>query len=442
MQRVLTAIGAAVVLAAAVLGYLLLGGEEPATPVAEGPDDAASPAVTQQAAAPEPSDQSAPPAVPPAASKAASETPAAAAQAPDQQAPDQQATDPQAAAQPVIRIKPREPAAPATPAPEAPAGTTAEIQDQARQQAQSTAEAPAATPAPSAQPDSAAPSFDVVRVEKSGDTVIAGRAEPDSEVNVKTQSGETIGKARADGSGSWAIVAETPLAPGSHEIGIEAQDSAGETHLSKDVVVVVVPEPAAASAPSGPSASSTAATPASETQVLAVLTPREGSGPSKVVQQPESGDGIAQGDLVLDSVDYDEEGRVTVGGRAAPGSRVLLYLDNRLVGDAISGDGGRWSHAPEQPVAEGLHSLRVDQVDPDGNVLARVETPFSREAVRVAEATEDFVIVQPGNSLWRIARSSYGRGIRYTVIYQANRDQIRDPDLIYPGQVFEIPKSR
>ncbi|GAB4224146.1 MAG: hypothetical protein Tsb0032_28100 [Kiloniellaceae bacterium] len=272
--------------------------------------------------------------------------------------------------------------------------------------------------------------------------MIAGRAEPDSEVNVKTQDGETIGKARADRSGSWAIVTETPLAPGSHEIGIEAQDSAGETHLSKDVVVVVVPEPAAASATSGPSASSTAATPASETQVLAVLTPREGSGPSKVVQQPESGDGIAQGDLVLDSVDYDEEGRVTVGGRAAPGSRVLLYLDNRLVGDAISGDGGRWSHAPEQPVAEGLHSLRVDQVDPDGNVLARVETPFSREAVRVAEATEDFVIVQPGNSLWRIARSSYGRGIRYTVIYQANRDQIRDPDLIYPGQVFEIPKSR
>ena len=48
-------------------------------------------------------------------------------------------------------------------------------------------------------------------------------------------------------------------------------------------------------------------------------------------------------------------------------------------------------------------------------------------------------MVQPGNNLWNISRVLYGRGIRYTVIYQANRDQIRDPDLIYPGQVFKAP---
>src|SRR3546814_375350 len=100
---------------------------------------------------------------------------------------------------------------------------------------------------------------------------------------------------------------------------------------------------------------------------------------------------------------------------------------------------GRWSHAPADPVAEGLHALRVDQVDANGQVLARVETPFSREPVRVAQAGEAFFIVQPGNSLWRIARRTYGRGMQYAVIYQANQDQIRDPDLIYPGQVFELP---
>ena len=290
-------------------------------------------------------------------------------------------------------------------------------------------------------PQGEAPSFDVVRVERSGETVIAGRAEPDSEVNVKTQSGETIGQARADRSGSWAIVTETPLAPGSHEIGIESQDSEGGKHLSKDVVVVVVPEPAAASAPGAGASADSSAAPASGTQVLAVLTPRAGGGASKVVQQPEREDGIAQGDLVLDSVDYDELGRVTIGGRASPGSRMLVYLDNRLVGDSVAGTDGRWSLSPQQPVPEGLHNLRVDQVDRDGSVLARVETPFSRQAVRVAQATEDFVIVQPGNSLWRIARRSYGEGVRYSVIYQANKEQIRDPDLIYPGQVFEIPKD-
>jgi len=50
-----------------------------------------------------------------------------------------------------------------------------------------------------------------------------------------------------------------------------------------------------------------------------------------------------------------------------------------------------------------------------------------------------FIIVQPGNNLWNIARVIYGRGIRYTTIYEANREQIRDPDLIYPGQVFTAP---
>jgi nucleoid-associated protein YgaU len=310
---------------------------------------------------------------------------------------------------PIVRVKPREPAA--TQSAEAPAADEGE--------------------------ESEAPSFDVVRVEKTGETVIAGRAKPDSEVNVTTEDGESLGRAHADRSGTWAIVTEQPLAPGSHEIGIESEDTEGETRLSEEVVVVVVPEPAAVQ-----ESSAAPAKPQARDQVLAVLTPRQGEGASKVLSQtPEAEDGIAAGDLVLDSVDYDETGRVTVGGRASHGSRLRIYLDNRLVGEAVAGPDGRWSHTPEDPVAEGLHALRVDQVADDGSVLARVETPFSREAVRVAEADEEFVIVQPGNSLWRIARRSYGEGIRYTVIYQANKDQIRDPDLIYPGQVFEVPQT-
>jgi nucleoid-associated protein YgaU len=51
----------------------------------------------------------------------------------------------------------------------------------------------------------------------------------------------------------------------------------------------------------------------------------------------------------------------------------------------------------------------------------------------------DYVIVQPGNSLWRIARRLFGSGTEYVQIYGANKTLIRDPDLIYPGQVFEVP---
>jgi nucleoid-associated protein YgaU len=51
----------------------------------------------------------------------------------------------------------------------------------------------------------------------------------------------------------------------------------------------------------------------------------------------------------------------------------------------------------------------------------------------------DTTVVSRGDSLWRISRETYGRGARYSVIYQANQTQIRDPDLIYPGQIFVLP---
>ena len=49
------------------------------------------------------------------------------------------------------------------------------------------------------------------------------------------------------------------------------------------------------------------------------------------------------------------------------------------------------------------------------------------------------MVIQPGNNLWRISRVLYGKGDKYTVLYQANKDQIRNPDLIYPGQIFKTP---
>ncbi|MDH3580432.1 MAG: LysM peptidoglycan-binding domain-containing protein, partial [Hyphomicrobiales bacterium] len=49
------------------------------------------------------------------------------------------------------------------------------------------------------------------------------------------------------------------------------------------------------------------------------------------------------------------------------------------------------------------------------------------------------ILVRRGDTLWHIARRRYGRGIRYTAIYRNNRDQIRNPHLIYPGQEFRLP---
>jgi nucleoid-associated protein YgaU len=186
-------------------------------------------------------------------------------------------------------------------------------------------------------------------------------------------------------------------------------------------------------------------------EALAVIVPRNGGGATQVVQlpsttpsSPATPDAAAprMGALSLDTVDYDNHGDIIVGGHAEPGAEVRVYLDNGLLGRALAGADGRWELRPDQPVPPGLHTLRADQLNADSKVTARVETPFERAApTDLAEtaSTANSIVVQPGNSLWRMARRSYGSGWQYSVIYEANKDQIRDPDLIYPGQVFKLP---
>ena len=116
-----------------------------------------------------------------------------------------------------------------------------------------------------------------------------------------------------------------------------------------------------------------------------------------------------------------------------------LYVDNRPVADAKAGADGEWTVVPATSVALGVHQLRIDQLGPDGHVVTRVEVPFQRTVVAPEAFAGGQAIVQPGQNLWRIARQSYGQGTRYTVIYQANRDQIRDPNRIYSGQIFSVP---
>ena len=290
---------------------------------------------------------------------------------------------------------------------------------------------PAAAPetAGQAKPAEGGPTFDVVRINPRGNAVIAGRAKPNSSVTVY-DGGKEVGTVIADSRGEWVLLPEAPFEPGSRELTLSAKDEGGSVADSGQSVVLVVPgRKEEGSAEEQPSA-------------VAVLVPNVGGG-GTVLQPPssEGGEGIEQDGLSLDIIDYDEKGQVVVGGRAPTGANVQVYIDNELVGGVVAGADGRWQVKPDKPVAPGLHTLRVDQVEPpDAKVVARVETPFSRAAF--AEAAPGTIIVQPGNSLWRIARRTYGHGVRYSLIFEANKNQIRDPDLIYPGQVFSLPKQQ
>ncbi len=259
------------------------------------------------------------------------------------------------------------------------------------------------------------PTFDIVRVDPTGSAVIAGRAEPGSEILLYANRVE-IARATSDARGEWVMVVETPLEEGDQELTLE-MILGGETVVkSEQVVIVAVPERPGV-------------------KPLVVLG-QQGSA-SRILQQP--GDGIMVGDLSLDVIDYDEAGAVILQGRAKPGATVRAYVDNRLIGETESNEDGAWTMTPDQSIAPGIYTLRIDQLASGGAVNARVELPFERAEPEMTKLAAGQVIVQPGNSLWRISRRLYGRGILYTVIYDANKGQIRDPDLIYPGQVFDTP---
>ena len=153
-------------------------------------------------------------------------------------------------------------------------------------------------------------------------------------------------------------------------------------------------------------------------------------------------------DIVVDAISYGAEGDVALAGRGAGSdpATVRIYIDDREISAAPMAPDGNW-RAELPDIDPGVYTLRIDQIDAAGAVESRFETPFQRESPeQIARLRPDgharsgVVTVQPGYTLWGISRSHYGRGILYVQVFEENREQIRDPDLIYPGQVFDIPE--
>lgn len=286
--------------------------------------------------------------------------------------------------------------------------------------AETAEEAPAA-PTPGAEekkPEPNLPSFDIVRVDRTGYAVIAGRAKPGSTATVYAND-EELASAVTGSDGSWAIATETPLDAGAVELTLSMTTTDGQTVRSDETIVIYVPQ--------------------REGDRPLVLRTTPG-GASEVLQEPRDADG-SLGPLALEAIDYDDSGAVILSGRAEPQHVVQVFINGQGLGQTTSGADGRWSLSPSQSIAPGVYTLTIVQLDENGRPAYAIELPFERARPDQIELRDGKVVVQPGNSLWRIARSAYGRGAQYTVIYEANADQIRDPDLIYPGQIFDVPKT-
>ena len=163
----------------------------------------------------------------------------------------------------------------------------------------------------------------------------------------------------------------------------------------------------------------------------------------KVIQDDKRSDDS----LALDSIAYDPLGNVTVGGRSNPSGLVRFYINNEAVSATKTNEAGYWE-ADLSDIIPGTYTLRIDELSLKGDVISRLESPFKREdreklANLIAPSTSpvriNIVTVQPGNTLWAIARKRYGDGLLYVQVFEANRDKIKNPDLIYPGQLFDLP---
>ncbi|SUZ32080.1 hypothetical protein ROE7235_01832 [Roseibaca ekhonensis] len=329
----------------------------------------------------------------------------------------------------------------------------------------------------------AAPQFDIVRVTDLGNVLVAGKAPARVQVAAlidELQVSQTV----SSGAGEFVMMfdvepSRTPrvlelevrlpeggrirsadtlmLAPSSSDLAASAGDA--PRGIAREVATEPLfgapdaparpslPAEADSAAPRSvgppdlPDAVARAQEPEADGTPLAVLLRADGSVQvlGEAPRLPQAGG--AQTSVVIDSVVYDRDGEVVMGGRSGRGlADIQIYLDNQPIIRTRADVDGAWQ-AQLAGIERGVYRLRVDELDAAAQVTSRAEIPFERVTPELARDADGprALIVQPGNTLWDMSEQKYGDGRRFMRIFDANRDQIRDPDLIYPGQVFVVP---
>ena len=195
--------------------------------------------------------------------------------------------------------------------------------------------------------------------------------------------------------------------------------------------------------------------------------------------------------VLIEAADI-EAGKIFIAGKAEPRTSINLYLGNDLLGETQVADNGAFLFEGVKDIKSGRYDIRADMTKGGTSVLARAEvalihepkvaktpkpvlskpeentaepeTQVTKAEVQNASSVESetpqvdeiaiepktvkkeietgaAVIIRRGDNLWTVARRNYGAGIRYTTIFDANRDQVRNPHRIYPGQVLKMPEE-
>ena len=253
-----------------------------------------------------------------------------------------------------------------------------------------------------------APAFDIVRIQPNGNIVVAGRWAPNKKISIAI-NGKIVATEQTNNDGEFVYAPKKPLPAGNYTLSLIGVDTSTK---SSDKVFLYVSEQGY------------------ENSVSLLMTKKG----STLLQTPTM---IRDGDLAVSKIDYLDNGRIVVTGDAMPRLRVSLWLNNTYMGYAhvsdhrhfgLGADVGRLESGKEYELSVRLH-------DGDGNTVTSINHTFIMPEMTGDDDT--FYTVRRGDCLWIIARNFMRRGILFSII--ANRNNIENPDLIFPKQKLKIP---
>ncbi len=283
------------------------------------------------------------------------------------------------------------------------------------------------------------PRFDVAEVDELGNGVFSGRAFRNVRVWLKKLDGSVVGETVSLEDGSFTILTNTPLPEGESVLALVAEEiPGGGIKVASERLVI-------SRFPGGPAlivaqkdTADTVSRILQEPVFKKPLDTAQKSGDNTSVSNSNASKESAEGKLLkIKIIDYDEKGRLAISGEAKPGSKISIEVNGRTIGSTNTDDQGQWSLTTIEGMADGANKIVAKASL--GDEYSTTSMPFAPDELVQKFPKGRLVVVQPGNSLWRIARRTYGSGFRYTVIFAANRDQVTNPDLIYPGQVLHTP---
>lgn len=283
-----------------------------------------------------------------------------------------------------------------------------------------------AAPAPAPAPAGDALVF-VEAVEIDGNTVfVAGYAEPGRFVRVYANE-ILLGEVRVSEAGRFLIEAEIDLPVGDYIIRADLLGSDGSVVARAAVPFEREPgETMAAVAPRAPVAQPFPEEPAQAAE----------EDPS--VDMAEGDEGQEASEVAAAPGDEDGEATEMAAGSQAPGvTEPEGQVEAAAAGDVPADEPADTAETAAEPATG--ETVQAELPDEASETEERMEAAAEPVLSPALERVDGAVIIRRGDNLWRISRRVYGQGVRFSTIYLANQDQIRNPDLIWPGQVFTVP---